>query len=77
MLSLLHATNSPLNESNEKLRMKQWCLYFHSSFPIFQDYAVKAEICFGVTTIYLRRTKIKRTLNSWQETNKGDTGHRW
>ena len=33
MLSLLHETNSPLNESNEKLRMKQWCLYFHSSFP--------------------------------------------
>ena len=25
--------SSPLNESNEELRMKQWCLYLHSSFP--------------------------------------------
>ena len=33
-----------LNESNEELRMKQWCLYLHSSFPFFQDYATKAEI---------------------------------
>ena len=24
--------NSPLNESNEELRMKQWCLYLHNSF---------------------------------------------
>ena len=26
----------PLNESNEELRMKQWCLYLHSSFPFFK-----------------------------------------
>ena len=25
--------NSPLNESDEELRMKQWCLCFYSSFP--------------------------------------------
>ncbi len=24
---------SPLNESKEELRMKQWCLYLHNSFP--------------------------------------------
>ena len=33
-----------MNESNEELRMKQWCLYLHSSFPFFQDYVFKAEI---------------------------------
>ena len=34
-----------MNESNEELRMKQWCLYFHSSFLfLFQDCAIKAEI---------------------------------
>ena len=33
-----------LNKSNEELRMKQWCLYLHGSFPFFQDYAVKAEV---------------------------------
>ncbi len=35
---------SPLNKSNEELKMKQWCLYLHSSFSFFQDYAIKAEI---------------------------------
>ena len=35
--------NSPLNQSNKELRMKQWGIYFHSSFPFFQDYAIKAE----------------------------------
>ena len=36
----------PLNESNEELKMKQWYLYFRSSFPVFppQDYAIKAVI---------------------------------
>ena len=34
------------NGTNEELRMKQWCLYLHSSFPGFfsQDYAIKAEV---------------------------------
>ena len=33
-----------LNKSNEELRMKQWCLYLHSSFPFFQDIAIKVDI---------------------------------
>ena len=41
--------------------MKQGCLCFHSSFQFFQDYARDR---FGIITIYLRRTKIKRTLRS-------------
>ena len=52
---------SPLNESKEELRMKQWCLYLYSSFPFFQDCAIKAEI---IWSYYHRRTKIKRTFSS-------------
>ena len=33
-----------LNEIHEELRMKQWCLYLHSSFSFVQYYAIKAEI---------------------------------
>ena len=46
LLKVLCGVNSQLNESNEglKMRMKQWCLYFHSSFPFFQDHAIIAEI---------------------------------
>ena len=55
---LLYGSISQLNKSNEELKMKQWCLYFHISFPffvlffvclfvclfVFQDYASKAEM---------------------------------
>ena len=54
----------PLNESNEELRMKQWCLYFHSSFPFFSRLYNQGRDRFGVATIYLRRNKIKITLSS-------------
>ena len=30
---LLYGSISQLNKSNEELKMKQWCLYFHISFP--------------------------------------------
>ena len=74
---VLYGANGPLNESNKELRMKQWCLYLHSSFPFFQDYAIKAEII-GSYTIYLRRTKIKWNVQlAWQETDNVDTGRGW
>ena len=50
--------NSPLNESSEELRMKRLRFSF---FPP-QDYASRDR--FGITTVYLPRTKIKRTLSS-------------
>ena len=41
------------------------CLYFHSPFPFFKDYAVKAQIDFGVTTIrHLQRPKQKERASS-------------
>ena len=45
-------------------------------FPFSQDYATKAEIIkmFGVTTIYLRKTEIKRTFSS---IDKKQTGRGW
>ena len=55
--------SSPLNESNEELRMKQWCLYFHS-FLFFSRLCNQGRDRFGVATIYLRRNKIKITLSS-------------
>ena len=75
---LLYGSISQLNKSNEELKMKQWCLYFHISFPFFVLFCFLvlclfvcfSRLCkqsrdvFGVTIIYLRRTKIKRTISS-------------
>ena len=54
-----------LNESNEELRTKRYVLFiFHSSCFIFSRLCNQSRGRFGVTTIYPRRTKIKRTLSS-------------
>ena len=65
---LLYGSISKLNKSNEELKMKQWCLYFHISFPfvvvvVFKIMKQSRDV-FGVTIFYLRRTKIKRTISS-------------
>ena len=48
MECILSLANSPLNESNEEMRIEQWCLYFHSIFPFLfvfsQGFAIKAEL---------------------------------
>ena len=62
---LLYGANSPFNESSEELKMEQWCLYFHSSFSLFQDYSINAEIDLELPPfIFAGRTKIKRTISS-------------
>ena len=50
--------NSPLNESNEKLRTKHLC------FSVVSRLRNQSRDRFGVTTTCLRRTKIKTTLSS-------------
>ena len=52
-INVLYGANSPLNESSEELRMKQWCLYLHTSFTFFQDYAIKAEIIWSYCRLTL------------------------
>ena len=51
-INVLYGANSPLNESSEELRMKQWCLYLHT-FTFFQDYAIKAEIIWSYCCLTL------------------------
>ncbi len=69
--------NSPLNESNEELRMKQWCLYLHSSFPFFQDYAIRAEIIWSYYHLSSEDQNKKNVQLDWQETDNVDTGCGW
>ena len=60
--------------NNEELRMKQWYSYLHSSFPFFQDYAIKAEI---IWINYHLSSEEQNKQNDWQETDTGDTGCGW
>ena len=73
--------NSPQNESNEELRMKQWCLDLHSSFPLFsflsQDYAINAEIIWTYYHLSSEDQNKKNVQLDWQETDNADTGRGW
>ena len=62
---------------NEELRMKQWCLYLHSSFPFFQDYAIKAEIIYSYYHLSSEDQNKKNVQLDWQETDNVDAGRGW
>ena len=68
---------SPLNESNEELRLKQGCLYLHSSFPFFRDYTIKAEIIWSYYYLSSEDQNKKNVQFDWQETDNVDTGRGW
>ena len=72
---------SPLNESNEELRMEHLC------FPCFQDYAIKAEIDLHLLPLVFGRQKSKQRLTQLARdrqrryrsrlVNLGDQVERW
>ena len=49
-------------QSNKELRIKQWCLYFDSSFLFFQDCAIKAETDLELVPFIFRGPKLKQRL---------------
>ena len=66
-----------VNGTNEELRMKQWCLYLHSSFPFFQDYAIKAEVIWSYYHLSSEDQIKNKVQLDWQETDNADTGRGW
>ena len=69
--------NSPLNESNEELRIKQWCLCLHGAFPFFQDYAIKAEIICSYYHLSLEDKKTKNKKTTFSSTGKVERWREW
>ena len=64
-----------MNESNEELIMNNGVYIFIVLFRFFEIMQSKQRY-FGVTTIYLRKTKVKRTFSSTgEEIDNADTGY--
>ena len=68
-----------VNGTNEEMRMKQWCLYLHSSFSVFfsQDYAIKAEVIWSYYHLSSEDQNKNNVQLDWQETDNADTGRGW
>ena len=74
-INIKYRVNSPLNEINKELRMKQWCLYFYSSFSLFSRDKIMQSKLKQIWSYYHLSSEDQNKKNAqldWHETDNTD-----